>query len=411
MVECWLPYGRTEVHITVPLKSLLGVVEPELGQPTPSQGEAIGESLGSPLGGSPLIDLVRPGASIAIALDGVISPHLACAALSSIVEKLGLSGASPKDVAVVIGNGCRERSDPELVKALKDDERLQGIRVAEHTRDSTNLVDVGTTSKGTRIQLNRHFTGADIRIAVGEVLPDAFAGFRGAHTTVLPALSGLETIEMNRRRAFDEKAAPGLVEGNPVLDDVLEAARLGGVDFSLNLVTNPQGRLLGAYSGGLEESWRRAVSERGDSYRVKAEANADIIVVSAGGWKFDFDLYHGVWALRSAAQIAKKGAAIILLAECSEGLGVDGLAKLSHIDRLGELRRRFMLGGEAVHLIKSTLRRNDLVLVSALPSYLAEPLGFSVARTANDALKAVVGRRRRRTLLVTHGCSTLPFPA
>ncbi|MCW3992745.1 MAG: hypothetical protein NWE79_08535, partial [Candidatus Bathyarchaeota archaeon] len=59
--------------------------------------------------------------------------------------------------------------------------------------------------------------------------------------------------------------------------------------------------------------------------------------------------------------------------------------------------------------IKSTLRSNHVVLVSALPGYLAEPLGFSLARTANDALdSAVGGRRGRRTLVVTHGCSTLP---
>jgi len=142
---------------------------------------------------------------------------------------------------------------------------------------------------------------------------------------------------------------------------------------------------------------------------VKAEADADIVVVSAGGIKFDFDLYHGVWALHNASQVAKKGSTIILLAECSEGLGADGLTKLSQVDRLSELRRRFMLGGEAVHLIKSTLRRNEVVLVSALPGYLAKPLGFSLARTANDALSSVVeGRRGRRTIVVTHGCSTLP---
>ena len=142
---------------------------------------------------------------------------------------------------------------------------------------------------------------------------------------------------------------------------------------------------------------------------MKGEANADIVVVSAGGRKFDFNLYHGVWALHSASQIARKESTIIFLAECSEGLGAYGLEKLSHIDMLSELRRRFILGGKAVHLIKSTLKRNRVLLVSALPEYLAEPLGFSIARTANDALKsAVKGRRGRRTLVVTHGCSTLP---
>jgi len=409
LVECWLPYGKTEVHLSIPLRNLLGMAEPDLGQPVLNQSEMIKESLRSPLYTKPLIEVLEPGASVAIALDGTITSHVATAAVSSIVEQLVLAGVSLENVAVVIGNGCREQSDPGLVEALKGDESLAGIGVIEHTRRSMDLVEVGTTSGRTKVEVDSHFAEADFHILVGEVLLDAFTGFRGAHSAVLPGISGLTTMEENRRRVFEKNAAPGVIEDNPVLIDALEAVRLARVDFAVNLIPNPNGRLLKAFSGGMEESWRRAVQELGDSYRVKAEANADIIVISSGGSKFDFDLYHGIWALHSASLVAKKGSTIILLAECSEGLGVDGITKLSHIDSLSELRRRFLLGGEAVHLIKSTLRRNEVVLVSALPDHIAEPLGFSVERTANDGLSAVVQKRRgRRTLVVTHGCSTLP---
>ncbi|KON30360.1 hypothetical protein AC482_03970 [miscellaneous Crenarchaeota group-15 archaeon DG-45] len=409
MVECWLPYGRTEAHISVPLRDLIGVAEPEPGQPAPDAVEAIRDSLRNPTGAAALEQLVEPGTPIAIAIDGTISPRAASAAASSIVEELKLAGASVGNTSIVIGNGCRERSDPLLVEALKVHEALQGVDVVEQRAGSQNLVDLGTTSRGTKVEVNGRFAGAGLRIAVGEVLLDALAGFRGAHTVVLPAISGLTTIEANRSLAFDESAAPGVVEGNPVLADVLESARMAGIDFAVNLIESPLGGLLGARSGGLEESWRRAIADLGDSFRVEAEADADVIVVSAGGIKFDFDLYNGAWALRGASQIAKRDATIILLAECSEGLGAPGLAKLSHIDSLSELRRRYMLGGEAVHLIKSTIRRNRVVLVSTLPRHLTEPLGLSSARTANDALEsAVLGRRERRTLVITHGCSTLP---
>ncbi len=176
------------------------------------------------------------------------------------------------------------------------------------------------------------------------------------------------------------------------------------------MVTNGRGELVAAFSGGLEESWGEALKALGESYKVSAEANADVIVVSAGGSRFDYDLYSSVWALNSVAKIAKKGATIILLAECPEGLGADGLSTLSQVETLSELRRRYMLGAKAVYLIKSVLRRNEIFLVSALPSYLAEPLGFSVERTANEALRNVYGKRRgKQTLVVTHGCSTVPY--
>jgi len=116
-----------------------------------------------------------------------------------------------------------------------------------------------------------------------------------------------------------------------------------------------------------------------------------------------------VWALRGVSPIVKRGATIILLAECADGMGAEGLETLAQVDTLSELRRRYMLGARAVHVIKTALRGNEVVLVSALPGYLAEPLGLSVERTASDALERVTQRRRgRRTLVVTHGCSTVP---
>ena len=194
MVECWLPYGKTEVHLSVPIRDLLGVAEPDLGQPGPNPSEVIRDSLLNPLGAKPLSDLVGSGTSIAIALDGIISPYLAAATVLTIGEQLSQAGASMENAVVVIGNGCREQSDSELLEALKDNEALKDIRVVEHTRGSMNIIEVGTTSKKTKVEINDHFAGADVRIAVGTVILDPFTGFRGSHCTVLPALSGLETM-------------------------------------------------------------------------------------------------------------------------------------------------------------------------------------------------------------------------
>jgi len=101
------------------------------------------------------------------------------------------------------------------------------------------------------------------------------------------------------------------------------------------------------------------------------------------------------------------------LAECTQGLGAEGLESLAQVDTLAELRRRYALGARAVYAIKSTLRgNNEVILVSALPSYLAEPLGFTVERTANGAFQRVMERRRnRRTLVVTHGASSVIVPS
>lgn len=410
MVECWLPYGKTDVYVSVPLRNLLGTVEPVKGQPSLDPRRTIIESLDEPIESKRLEDLAKPGARIAVAIDGTMAPPLAASAVSAIVETLSRTDLPTSNISIIIGNGLRERGNPDLLNAVRSYGGVQGLSVIEHSRAAENLASLGKTSMGTEVEICNMFVEADIRIAVGEVMVDHFTGLRGAQNSVLPALSGQKTITQSRSVSLSREIAPGVVEGNPAHSDSMDAALLAEVDLAVNLVTNGWGELGKACSGNLEKSWEKAIMELGDSYGVKAEENADVIIVSAGGGRFDFDLYNSVWALESVSSITKKGATIILLAECAEGLGAGGLETLSQVDTLSELRRRYMLGARAVYLIKTTLRRNEVVLVSALPSYLAKPLGFDVERTANDALKKVYeSRRGRRTLVITHGCTTMPY--
>ena len=410
MVECWLPYGRTEVHVSVPLRNLIGMVEPKETQMDTSPRQIITESLQNPIGSPSLEEIMRRRRKIVVGLDGTLQPTLASSALSSILEVLQPRDIKGEDVTVVIGNGLRERSSPDLLSALQGPQLFQDIRIFEHSRDAGNLRAIGKTSKGTEVEINRAFFEATTRVAVGEVRLDPFTGMRGAHNLILPALSGASSIEKSRRLSFKSDTSPEVMAENPVYDDGLEAAKMAEIELSVNLVTDGMGDLLSAHSGELEKSWEGAVAEAGESHRVETEGNADVVVVSAGGSRFDYDLYNSIWALRNAATVARRGATIILMAECSEGLGADGLETLSQVEALPELRRRYMLGAKAVHLIKTLGKQKDLVLVSAIPSYLAEPLGLTVERTANEALSRAYERRRgRRTLVVTHGCTTIPY--
>jgi nickel-dependent lactate racemase len=409
MVEVWLPYGKTEVHISVPLRNLLGTAEPDKGEPAANPFETITESLRNPVESKTVGELFKPRAKVAVAMDGTLSPSLAAYAASSVVWTLNQSGVPTENIALIVGNGRREYGYQELTSFLQGSNILKDVDIVEHNRNSANVTPVGTTSAGTNVEVCSPFMSTDSRIVIGEVLVDHFSGLRGAHSTVLPSLSGKAAIENNLGLSFSGEVIPGVPDENPVHADQVEASRLVGVDMAIQLMTNGYGELVSAFSGDVEATWGSAMAALGDSYKVKAESNADIIVVSAGGSRFDFDLYNAAWALKGVSSIAKRGATIILLAECADGLGAEGLETLAQVDTLSELRRRYMLGARAVHVIKTALRNNEVVLVSTLPGHLATPLGLSVERTASDALEKVTqSRRARRILVVTHGCSTVP---
>ena len=116
-----------------------------------------------------------------------------------------------------------------------------------------------------------------------------------------------------------------------------------------------------------------------------------------------------LWALKNISNILDKRGTIIFLAECSEGLGASAFEKLSRINRLNELRRRYLIGAEAVYLMKTTAQKNRLTLITSLPNYLIEPLGADVDRIASKALTKVVKNEKKDSniLVVPQGCSTI----
>lgn len=413
MVEIWLPYGKTEVHVSVPLRYLAGTIEPSELELPENPFEVVTSALGNPLGSGNIQDLVKGRNKVAIALDGTLAPYTASVAASAIVWTLGQNGVPKENLSLVVGNSLREYDNPDMLQALQGAEPLRDVVIHEHSRDSVDASNVGVTSYRTEVSLAKPFVDADLRIAVGEVSPDHFAGLRGAQSTVMPALASREGLIRHREIAFQDDVVPGVFEGNPAHSDQMEACEIARVDLALNLITDGWGRIASAVSGGIEPSWKTVVESLGDPPQLRAEADADIIVVSAGGDRFDFDLYNSVWALRGIAPLVKRGATIIFLAECTQGLGAEGLETLAQVDTLAELRRRYVLGARAVYAVKSALRgNNEVILVSALPGYLAEPLGFTVERTANAAFQSVMERRRnRRTLVVTHGASSVIVPS
>jgi nickel-dependent lactate racemase len=409
LVECWLPYGNTEVYVTVDIRDLLSIAEPVRQEPQAQPYEIISKTLAEPRGAKKLEELVGSGCTVAIAVEGTTFPANAVAAVAPLVTQL-VNLIVPKDkITIIIANGVREKSSEDLLKAIKSAEELKGVNLVEHTKNTISFSNLGETRLKTPLMINKAFSEAKIKLAIGEVSLDGYTGFRGAHTAIFPGLASQATVEANRKLVLRGDVKPGVIELNPVKEDALEAAKLAGCDLAIQLVTNQKGKILSAFSGALEESWGQSIYALGSSYQINAEAGSDIVITSAGGSKYDYDLYSAAWALQVASKLVKKGGAIILLAECPEGLGVETFTSLAHVDQQAELERRYALGTEVLQIIKMTTNKAQVVLVSSLPKYMVEPLGLSVARTANEAYeKAIETRRGRKTLVIPYGCSTVP---
>lgn len=394
------------MYVSVEMDQLLGIAEPKMIAPEKPSSEILSEAFMEPVG-KKLEELIGNETNVVIAVDNYANPYAIVLTLRELVKNLVELIIPRERITIILGNSENDNNRSGIRKAILDSSELKNITLIDHNHGSSNLVDVGQTHRGTTVQVNRQYHSASLKIAVGETRVDQYTGFAGAHSAIVPGLVSAETLIETRKHYIDGKTTPSVIELNPVKEDAIEAVKLVGLDYSVNIVTNTEGRIVAVYSGGFEETWGRAINSLSGNYEVSVEENADITLVGAGGAPYDQTLYTASLAVKTASSVTKRNGTIILMAECGSGLGAAAFTQLAPVKEKSEFKRRYMYGAEALQELKEVLKNHRILLVSALPAYLVESLGMESARTANEAYaKAVQSRRGRRTTVIPYGITT-----
>jgi nickel-dependent lactate racemase len=211
-------------------------------------------------------------------------------------------------------------------------------------------------------------------------------------------------------------AKTGVLDGNPVHEDMVEAAKLAKVDFILNVVTNSKGEVVKAFAGDLEQAFYEGVKVVDEMYRIRVDSKADIVVVSPGGYPADVNLFQAYKGVDSALEIVKRGGVVILVAECPEGHGnqvfYDWMVKFGDIKAVEkEIKRNFVLGGHKAYYLLKALQNHQIILVSSMPDYYATNI-FKVktARAVNDALNEAftIAGKNAKVWVMPYGNFTYP---
>jgi len=181
------------------------------------------------------------------------------------------------------------------------------------------------------------------------------------------------------------------VKDNQLSQEMIEGAKMAGVDFILNVVTNSNKEIVKAVAGDLEEAWLEGIEISASMYHVSLEKKVEVAIVSAGGFPRDINVYQAQKALDHANHIVKNGGTIILAAECKEGLGEDTFARwLKEISRPEEaaqkIKKHFELGGHKVFAICEVVKEKEFILISDLDDEINELL---FARSYSDIQTAI----------------------
>lgn len=408
-----LAYGHTQLKVMLPDANLQGVLEPRSGVAPQDEGTVVRRALAHPVGAPSLDDLLNPGQRVVVITSDLTRPCPSERLLPYLLDKLAGKGIRDKDITIVLALGLhRPMTEPEI-KAAVGSAIYSRVRVLNH--DPEDAVRLGVTSRGTPVEIFRTVVEADVRICVGNLELHYFAGYSGGAKAILPGCASRATIQANHAMMVKTEASAGNLDDNPVRLDLEEGAAMVGADFILNAIVDSQHRVVGAVAGDAIAAHRKGCELVAEQGIVPISDLADIVLVSAGGFPKDVNLYQAQKALDNAAHAVRRRGSIILLAECSEGLGNTTfeawLREAQSPDGVLErIQQEFVLGGHKAAAVASVLKKADVYLVSSMPGALVKSCGLIPFDDAQQAMYSVLGQHEgsARVLVVPQGGSVLP---
>lgn len=323
--EVALAYGRG--WITVPLAGRDPlVVAPDYPPPLGDPEAAVFAALRAPLGCAPLRDLVRDGDRVVISVCDGTRPQPRRVVLPPLLDEIA-AVAPAADITLVIATGTHRGNTPVELAEMFGKRLLARVRVVNHdSRDDVTLVDIGSFGAGVRLELDREWIDADVRITTGLVEPHFFAGFSGGPKMVVPGLAGLRTVMTlhDASRIGDPRATWGPVEDNPVHRDIRACAAAIPPDFALDVLLDRQKRITHIYAGELFAMHAAACMSASRIAMRAVPELFDVVITTGSGYPLDQNLYQVVKGMAAAERIVRPGGTVIVAAACEDGLPEHG---------------------------------------------------------------------------------------
>ena len=409
-----LGFGKGIQTVEIDEKNVLDVL-----LPNPIVKELTGEAevrralAAPPIGSAPLSQIVKPGEKIAIITSDITRPVPTWKIMPALLDALYAAGCRAEDLLLVFALGSHRSHTSEEQRHLAGERAWNEIRCVDS--DPKDCVHLGVTKNGTPVDIFRPVAEADRVICLGNIEYHYFAGYSGGAKAVMPGVSTREAIQANHSRMVRPEACAGRIAGNPVREDIEEAAALLGVDFIVNVVLDEHKEIIRCFTGDVTAAHRAGCAFLDTLYAKPIPKRADIVIVSQGGAPKDLNLYQTQKALDNAKHAVRDGGIIILVGSCREGLGEKTFeewltgAPTAH-SLVERIEREFKLGGHKAAAIAMVLERAEIYLVSEMAPEFVESLFMKPFPSLEAAYAAAAEKLGpdAGVILMPYGGSTLP---
>lgn len=320
-----IAYGRGHLDVDLPTDARATIIRKVPFAKLADPAGAVAHALDEPIGALRFDRLAEGRRSACILICDITRPVPNRLFLRPMIERLIAAGVAARDIVVVVATGLhRPNEGAELAELVGDPWVLDTVRVENHfARNDADHVDLGLTSRGTPIKIDRRFVEADLRIVSGLIEPHFMAGWSGGRKVIAPGVAHQDTIRTFHSARFmeDPLAVQCNLVGNPLHEEQLEIVRRIGEVYALNTVIDEDRDLVHVNFGEVVASHLEAVAFVESACKVPVGRRFHTVVTSSAGYPLDKTYYQTVKGMVTPMDILEPGGTLIIASECSEGFG------------------------------------------------------------------------------------------
>ncbi len=390
-----LPYGTDQIDLTIP-SGEVQVLHPEKLPPLSDLETAFLNALEQPEGSPPFRELFSPEDSVLLVLPDKQRKYHCSMILPLLLNSLNSIGIPDDRTGILFGGGTHVAMTGEEMEQVAGSEALRRVRFWQHDcDDQEQVILIGETTRGTQVFINRLVKEFDRIVSVGGVIPHHFAGFTGGRKLFLPAICSRQTIMANHRHSLhpsletlNPTARQGVLEGNPVHEDMMEVLEIVKPAFAINLLFNGEGEIARVIAGDPVKSHLAACQFLRDKFFPSLLKKADMIITSPGGYPKDLTLPQAYKALTGAWEIVKEGGTILFIAELREKFGFadyQSWLDCASIEAIVKrMRGKYQVSARCILVSRVMAREINIAIFSQLDPPTVSSLGFQRISTRDE---------------------------
>lgn len=319
-----LPYGKTHVGLDIPGERIAAVIDSKVNEykPESDEKELVRQALMNPIDSPRVCDLAEKAGKVLLITSDHTRPVPSKTTLPIYLEEIRRKNPAVK-IKILIATGFHRPTTTEEMIDKFGSEIVKNEELINHVSgDFEKMAYKGVLPSGARLYINNLIDWADLVVSEGFIEPHFFAGFSGGRKSILPGICSQKTVFANHCAKFiaSPKAVGGNLAGNPIHEDMVDAAEKAGLAFILNVVLNDRKEIIHAVAGHAVNAHLAGC----DFMRSLAGAKpvwSDIVMTSNGGYPLDQNIYQAVKGMSTAAATVNRGGVIIIAASCSDGHG------------------------------------------------------------------------------------------